>query len=264
MPFKNVWIFKVLAVCVGLAVGLVVAELLLHASGIPYFHKAHSAASQFHFLKDKASGQFFYVNKPSSTITFRYDSNPRGYFKPGNVVDHVTNSWGFRGGELSPSKEPGTICLLFLGDSFTFGEGVHVEDTFAETTARLLPQRLGRENLKVEGYNLGVGGYNTADEVFLLKSIAPDLRPDAVILCYVLNDAEPSLFQVDSVCFAPFASSRRPCRRKHWTNRSSPRLCSTTHWSPNWSGALPGLGAAPGRPRRTTIHYTIRTPEIGR
>ncbi len=97
------------------------------------------------------------------------------------------------------AREPGTIRLLFLGDAFTFGEGVHFDDTFAEATARLLPQRLGRENLKVESCNLGVGGYNTADEVFLLKSIAPDLRPDAVILCYVLNDAEPSLFQVDPV-----------------------------------------------------------------
>ena len=197
MQFRNIWIFKTLTVGLGLAVGSVVAELLLWALGIPYFHKAHSAPSQFRFLKEKASGRFFYVNTPSSTITFQYDSNPRGYFKPGNVVDHVTNAWGFRGREFSSSKQPGTVRLLFLGDSFTFGEGVHFEDTFAEATARLLTQRLARESLKVESYNLGVGGYNTADELALLKSVEPNLRPDAVILCYVLNDAEPPLFQVD-------------------------------------------------------------------
>ena len=198
MPFKRSWILKVLTVCLGLAVGLVVAELVLRALGLPRYHRAHSAPSQFHFLKDKATDTYFYVNKPSSTITFQYDSNPHGYFKPGNVVDHVTNSWGFRGPEFSP-KTPGTVRLLFVGDSFTFGEGVRFEDTFAEATARLLPARLGRENLQVESCNVGVGGYNTTDELFLLKAIAPDLRPDAVVLCYVLNDAEPPLFQVDPV-----------------------------------------------------------------
>ena len=146
------------------------------------------------------------MNAPSSTITFKYGSNPRGYFKPGNLVDHVTNTWGFRGGEFSTFERPGTVHLLFLGDSFTFGEGVHFEDTFAEVTARLLPQRLARENLKVESYNLGVGGYNTAQELFLLKSVGPQLRPDAVILCYVLNDAEPALLQIDPL--------RGPIRRR--------------------------------------------------
>jgi len=190
----------------GLAVGLVVGEFALRALGIPFFHKAHSAPRQFRFLKDKATGEVFYVNTPSSTITFKYESNPRGYFKPGNVVDHVTNAWGFRGPDFSSHEEPGTVRLLFLGDSFTFGEGVHFEDTFAEVTAKLLPQLLGRENLKVKSYNLGVGGYNTTEELFLLKSMGLQLRPDAIVLCYVLNDAEPALFQIDPL--------RGPVRRR--------------------------------------------------
>ncbi len=197
MQFKRSWILKALTVGLGLTAGLVAAELLLRVMGIPRFHQAHSSPSQFHFLKDQATGSFFYVNKPSTTITFQYDSNPRGYFKPGNVVDHVTNSWGFRGPEFAAARSPGNVRLLFVGDSFTFGEGVNFEDTFAEVTAQLLPRRLGRDNLKVESCNVGVGGYNTTDELFLLKSIEPDLRPDAVVLCYVLNDAEPPLFQVD-------------------------------------------------------------------
>lgn len=199
MRFGNIWGFRAFALCLGLAVGLVAVEVLLRVLGVPHFHKAHTAPNQFRIFKNDSTGDFFYVNEPSSTITFEYESNPRGYFKPGNRVDHLTNSWGFRGPEFSAAKQPGTIRLLFLGDSFTFGEGVHFDDTFAQGTARLLPQRLGRENLRVESFNMGVGGYNTTEALFLLKSVGRTVRPDAVILCYVLNDAEPSLFQTDPV-----------------------------------------------------------------
>ena len=86
--------------------------------------------------------------------------------------------------------------LLFLGDSFTFGEGVHFEDTFPEVTSRLLADRWRGKNLIWQSYNLGVGGYNTTDELRLLKAMGLQFHPDAVIVCYVLNDAEPSLFEM--------------------------------------------------------------------
>ncbi|MGD0901198.1 MAG: SGNH/GDSL hydrolase family protein [Thermoguttaceae bacterium] len=193
----KLWSGRALAAGSGLTVAVVFAECLLWACGLPTFHKAHSAPRQFTFLKDNDSGQVFYVNVPSTTITFQYDSNPRGYFQPGNIVAHQTNSSGFRGPEFSPGKPRRTARLVFLGDSFTFGEGVHFHDTFAQATAEILAARFAGRNVVFESCNLAVGGYNTVDELFIFKKIGLRLHPDAVILCYVLNDAEPSLFEVD-------------------------------------------------------------------
>jgi hypothetical protein len=46
----------------------------------------------------------------------------------------------------------------------------------------------------VEALNFGAGGYNTAQEFAVLKNIADVYQPDAVVLGYTLNDAEPYLF----------------------------------------------------------------------
>ena len=183
----------------GLAVGLVLAESALRVAGLPRFHRAHTSPSQFDFVRSKGTGAVFFVNKASDAITFEYDSNPRNYFAPGNVVVHQTNASGFRGPDCPVAKPEKTLRLVFLGDSFTFGEGVHFEDTFAEATARLLARRFPDAHVDFESCNLGVSGYNTADELALFNLIVPGLQPDAVIVSYVINDAEPPLFTIDPV-----------------------------------------------------------------
>jgi len=199
MQIQSSWAKRMMSIFFGLAMGLLVAECGLRLLGLPRFHKAHSSPLQFWFERDPETGEFYYVNVPSSTIAFVYDSNPRGYFKPGNVVEHKTNSAGFRGPEFQLAKSSHTVRLAFLGDSFTFGEGVHFEDTFPEVTARLLEKHLSGQGIAVQSYNFGVGGYNTAQELFILKKMALSVHPDAIILCYVLNDAEPELCTFDTI-----------------------------------------------------------------
>jgi lysophospholipase L1-like esterase len=196
---------RALALLLGLAVGLALVEAILRAAGLPRVHRAHTPAAQFDFLQSRAGGHVFFVNKRSEAIRFEYDSDPRGYFGPGNAVVHQTNGNGFRGPDCALAKPAGTFRLVFLGDSFTFGEGVRFEDTFAEATAALLAQRLPDARLRFESCNLGVSGYNTADALFLFEALVPRLSPDAVILGYVINDAEPPLFAMDP--------SRGPVRR---------------------------------------------------
>ena len=197
MPLPSHCICRGAAVCLGIVAGLIIAECSLRVLGIPRFWKAHSAPTQFEISRDDETGRFFHINKPASAITFEYDSNPRGYFEPGNIVVHETNGSGFRGPKFALYKPDRTVRLAFFGDSFAFGEGVRRDDTFAEVTARLLERRFADRHLSFQSYNFGVGGYNTADELFLLKKITRQLRPDVVVVCYNLNDAEPSLFQVD-------------------------------------------------------------------
>jgi hypothetical protein len=106
-----------------------------------------------------------------------------------------TNSLGFRDTRnYSLSKAPGTFRILVLGDSVTFGHGALYETSYPF----LLEQRLRewRPDVKWEVWNLGVPGYNTAQELAYLNEVGARYRPDLVIVGFFLNDFtgyEPSM-----------------------------------------------------------------------
>lgn len=171
------------------ALGL--AEGALHLLGLPEEHRPHGRDPQF---VPVAGSGYLYTNVPSARIRFHYDSNPRGYFGPGGELVHRTNSRGFRGGEFSIEKPGGTVRFLFLGDSFTFGEGVKDGDTYPEQFRRLVVSNDVFPGRNVEVINLGVGGYNTSQEAALLRELGMALSPDFIVVGYSLNDAEPDLY----------------------------------------------------------------------
>lgn len=185
------------AFCFGVIVAYLVAELALQLTNWPRVYHARSTPEQFQIRSTLVEGEIFYRNLPNSKIRFVYDGNLRGYFGFENEVDHSTNSDGFRGSEFSRKKDSGSKRLLFLGDSFTFGEGVRDSDTYAKVSERLL-QKSGADGFrKCESYNLGVGGYNTTQSLIMLKEFGLHLRPDMIVLGYVPNDAEPPIFEFD-------------------------------------------------------------------
>lgn len=181
---------------------LTALEIGLRILGLPKFLKPHTTPLQFGFTDRESANGPFYLNYPGR-ITFRYDGNPRGYFDAQNEVHHDVNPSGFRGPAFTP-KPAGGFRVIFLGDSFTFGEGVRNEDTFPEVTARLLR----KDGRRAESCNLGVSGYNTTQEADVLKIFGFDLKPDVVVLGYTLNDAEPPLFQIDPVSGEPVRRAR--------------------------------------------------------
>lgn len=100
-------------------------------------------------------------------------------------VDVHTNQQGFRmAQDVAPQKKEGTRRLVVLGDSITFGWGVEFGDSFVSR----LPQDLGQP--PVEVINTGVGNYGTVQQVATFENVALALKPDAVVLCYFINDAE--------------------------------------------------------------------------
>jgi len=193
---------RLLLVIAASLAALIFAEAALRIAGQPRFPKAHSDPVRFVFVNRQTEQGPFYVNKPGR-ITFQYDGNPRGYFAELNQVHHDVNPSGFRGPAFTP-KPKGTFRMVFLGDSFTFGEGVHNQDTYPEAAARLLR----KDGRRVEACNLGVGGYNTSQEADVLRIFGFDLQPDVVVLGYTLNDAEPPLFQVDPASGKPVRRDR--------------------------------------------------------
>jgi hypothetical protein len=202
IPLQSKISHRLLVLALGLLVSLVAAELVLRVIDQPRFPDAHTETRRFMMTDERVNGMPIYVNYPGE-ITFTYDDNPRGYFGPDNEVHHEVNPDGFRGRPFA-AKPVGTRRLVFLGDSFTFGEGVRLEHTYAEVAAKYL----STPGLPVEACNLGVGGYNTTQSANLLQAIGLGLKPDAVILGYVPNDAEPPLFEIDSVTGQPTRRNR--------------------------------------------------------
>jgi hypothetical protein len=98
-----------------------------------------------------------------------------------------TNEFGFRGPPIPEKAPPGVARIAFVGDSTTMGWGVAEKDTFAnQVIARF--QQQGR---KVDGFNEGVGNWNTTQELTHFRDVGTRLKPDIVVLTYFINDAEP-------------------------------------------------------------------------
>ncbi|WP_368744432.1 SGNH/GDSL hydrolase family protein [Desertibaculum subflavum] len=111
-------------------------------------------------------------------------------------VPVTINSAGLRGREYAPDKSPGTVRILMLGDSVTFGWGTPEEGTTSTALERNL--NAGAASARFEVINTGVGNTNTAMQVayFLHKGVA--FQADVVVLNYFINDAEETPTKQDS------------------------------------------------------------------
>jgi hypothetical protein len=101
--------------------------------------------------------------------------------------DVRTNAFGFRGPARAEKAEPGVARIAFVGDSIAMGWGVAEEETFTNQVLAMLKAQ-GR---KVDGYNMGVGNYNTTQELALFRNLGARMKPDIIVLVYFINDAEP-------------------------------------------------------------------------
>lgn len=136
---------------------------------------------------------FFDVEMSRYALTLKLDSdNPRiGHHHRPNAKAELmgvtvgTNADGFRDDEYSVARNE-RHRILFLGDSLTLGWGVEQEQSFEH----LLEARLDAIR-PTEVINLGVGNYNTTQEVQLFLDKGAKYQPDQVVLFYFINDAEP-------------------------------------------------------------------------
>ena len=118
---------------------------------------------------------------------------PRGLiFPPGSEVRYETpefeavvrtNSLGFRGEECA-SDPGGRFRIVLLGDSFTMGWGVNIEDAWAT----LLQAKLRLGDPAVEVLNLGQGGAHPASYARNARVAVPALRPAVVVVAVLQGD----------------------------------------------------------------------------
>ena len=131
------------------------------------------------------------VRLPAPQV-FEFKPNATGVF-PGSIdttrtFPYRTNAHGLRDRDRS-TKTPGTKRVLVLGDSYTWGYAVAEEEAYPHVAERLLKERGHPE---IEVINAGIPDYNSRQQRVLLERLMPVYEPDAVVLAYVMNDAEPS------------------------------------------------------------------------
>lgn len=108
-----------------------------------------------------------------------------------------TNSLGFRGPEWTLKYEKGSLRIALIGDSHAFGYGVPFEETVGERLAFFVTTLGGK---KCEVLNFGVGGYNSHQELAVLRNYALRFDPDIVVVMPSNNDHE-SVLQADKEGF---------------------------------------------------------------
>lgn len=91
------------------------------------------------------------------------------------------NDQGLRDRQHPYAKPEGVLRIVLLGDSLAYGWGVDNGLAFAD----LVERDLGPG---VEVINLGVPGYSTDQELWMLQREGQRYAPDLVLECFILND----------------------------------------------------------------------------
>ncbi len=96
-----------------------------------------------------------------------------------------SNSKGIRGETEYSYEKSRRTRILILGDSFTFGDGVSDDETYAAQLQQMLPE--------VEVINFGVHGYGHDQMLLYWKQEGVRYRPDILILGFIPEDAERNM-----------------------------------------------------------------------
>ena len=97
------------------------------------------------------------------------------------------NAAGWRDRDYAEKKPPGTMRILFCGDSYVAGLEVPLDSTFHKRLERALDAKApaGRH---VEVIGLGRGGLGTTQEYLAYRKWGRRYVPDVVAVLFVLND----------------------------------------------------------------------------
>ena len=113
---------------------------------------------------------------PAQNLIFPANSAVKYNTPEFNVIARI-NSLGFRDQEyLLPKRNK--FRIIVIGDSFTFGWGVNIQDTWVKH----LEKKFKKENPEVEILNLGRSGASPETYESIAARVVPVLKPDLVII----------------------------------------------------------------------------------
>ena len=117
----------------------------------------------------------------STSYSLEFRPNCTGNY---SETDYTTNSIGMRGPEL---RDDGSIRILALGDSCTWGWHVKQDESYPAVLQRLLDARPGGTRYQV--LNAGTPGYTSYQGLTYLREKGLALDPAIVIIGFGWNDA---------------------------------------------------------------------------
>lgn len=127
---------------------------------------------------------------PGATFYICFEDPSWDYFDDQGCVEYVINSRGVRDREeLCAPKPAGQRRVVCVGDSFTLGWGVRVEDSWT----RLVEDQLRQSDDNLRTVNCGASGALFVDEYqAALEARFAAFEPDVVLVTLCLNDLIPS------------------------------------------------------------------------
>jgi lysophospholipase L1-like esterase len=161
-----------------------------------------------------------------------------GYFTRPNQATRklfartITNSSGMRSPEFSAAKTPGTLRLLFLGDSITYGTILVDQDQiFAEQVRKHLSAKLHRP---VEEINASANSWAISNEYGFLRTRGT-YNSDYVLLVLNTGDLDQPFADISEVQVEQLAGGRTAITE-----------LLTTHWPARQKVFQSGAGAIVG------------------
>ncbi len=148
---------------------LVAPELGLRAAGF-----RHESGIQFGYPRPSEFRAF----RPDEQLFWTYDPTVAGI-----------NSWGFPAPEVESSKAPGSIRLVFLGDSCT-------EQGYPGMVEVLLGAR--HPERRFEAVSLAISGYSSYQGLKVAERYASRVAPDLVTVYFGWNDHWLAYREIDS------------------------------------------------------------------
>lgn len=177
-----------------LAWALYVFAVALTFEGVARLALASASIREKLFTNDDASWRLQWAarQRDQKGLSYVLDewSPTRGWTLKPNLRDIPfrgalvsSNARGIRGKrDYELEKPAGVTRIVVLGDSFTFGEEVGDEETFAFHLERMIPNS--------EVLNLGIHGYGHDQMLLYLKEEGVRYRPDIVLLGFMPDDME--------------------------------------------------------------------------
>lgn len=183
MRFKKAIVARLLLVCGGLLVGLLLTEVGLRILGIAY---------PLPYLPDPHVGSRL---RPGLQSWFTKEG--RAYVR--------INRGGFRDRDHQLAKPPGTLRIAVLGDSFAEAVQVPRDETFwsiLEQRLTAAPQFAGQQ---IEVLNFAISGHGTAQQLQMLRHYVLPYQPDIVLLAFFAgNDVRNNSRQLEPDAVRPF------------------------------------------------------------
>jgi hypothetical protein len=171
----------------GCGFAFLLGETILRVFGISY---------PYFYIPDQITG---YSHKPGAEGLWH---------KEGNAYIRI-NSAGLRDREHDLKKPPKTFRMAVLGDSYAEAMQLPMAQTFWVRLEKELSGCPAFAGQRIEVVNFGVSGFNTGQELLVLRHKIPSYHPDLVLLAfYTGNDIRGNSRELDGHNIRPYFTIR--------------------------------------------------------